>query len=433
MKLNRTNLFILTSSIALLIVLTIQVNWILQAAKMKEEMFNEKVNIILSKTAEALSTDNKIFKNLKIPNDGGEVRKIDSLFNYYMKVYNIHIDYFFEVTPTLTTTQKDLSLTNYVSNDNAGSYSTCIENPSDNNLMELKLIFPKQEQYIKAEMKTPFISSITLILVVLFLSWRTILSLDREKKISENTSDYLNNMTHEFKTPLTNIALAGKMILKSSNIQQEDKVKHYSGIILEENEKLRRQVEQVLSMTALERGEIPLNKTELDFHHVIHDTLNHIGIQIENRDGDVQLSLNAERFIILGDKTHLTNALRNLIDNAIKYSPGKPEIIISTYNVKNKLEINISDKGVGIDKEYQKKVFEKYFRVPTGDVHDVKGFGLGLSYVKRIVELHDGNLALKSKVGDGATFIISFPLSTYNSASGVILESSLTENTFRLS
>jgi two-component system, OmpR family, phosphate regulon sensor histidine kinase PhoR len=275
--------------------------------------------------------------------------------------------------------------------------------------LELKLIFPEKKQFIIAEMGPMFITSVILIFIVLVMFWRTVLSLMKEKKISEHTTEFLNNMTHEFKTPLTNIALAGKMLLKETNIRQEEKIKHYTGIMLEENEKLSQQVEQVLNMTAFERGEVPLRKTELNFHDLIHDALKHISIQIENKKGKLQLNLKAERFLVMGDKTHLTNTLCNLIDNAIKYSPESPELTVETSNSGSSLIIVVSDKGSGIDKAYHKKVFDKFFRVPSGDIHDVKGFGIGLAYVKKIVELHGGTVALQSDPGKGAAFIITLP------------------------
>jgi two-component system phosphate regulon sensor histidine kinase PhoR len=216
-------------------------------------------------------------------------------------------------------------------------------------------------------------------------------------------------MTHEFKTPLTNIALASKMLIKDSTNKQPDKIKHYSEIILEENEKLNLQIEQVLSMTALERGEIPLQKIELDFHQLINDTLKCIGIQIENQQGNIKLNLLAEIFVIKGDKTHLTNALCNLIDNAIKYAKEKPDITIHTYNRGKFLLMEVSDNGIGIEKKYQKKVFDKFFRIPTGDIHNVKGFGLGLAYVKKIVEIHQGIIEIKSEPNKGTIFTISLP------------------------
>ena len=275
--------------------------------------------------------------------------------------------------------------------------------------MLLKLIFPEKKQFILAEMRTPFITSVILILVVLILSWQTILALQKEKEIAEHTTDFLNNMTHEFKTPLTNIALAGKMIIKDSNIVQENKIKHYSEIILEENEKLKLQVEQVLSMTALERGEIPLQKEPLDFHQLIAYSLKRLSIQMESKHGHVKLNMNAERFVIMGDKTHLTNALCNLFDNAIKYAKEKPELTVHTSNSNQNLIVVISDRGIGIEKKYQKKVFDKFFRVPTGDVHNVKGFGIGLAYIKAIIELHAGTIEVESQNENGTAFTITLP------------------------
>lgn len=405
MKLNRNYLFIIISSVALLTVLIIQVSWIFETARVKEELFNEKANMVLSKTAEALSLDKRTCMNLECGGIGG-TRKVDSLFNHYMKLYNIRISYYFEVKPMFSPQG--------AWPQQAGAYTACVKEPANNSLLgqnglRLKLVFPEKDQFILAEMDTIFITSVTLILVVLILSCRTILSLMKEKEISEHTTDFLNNMTHEFKTPLTNISLAGKMILKDPSQDNEEKIKHYSSIILEENEKLRLQVEQVLSMTALERGEIPLQKATLDVHALIHTALKCISIQAENKEGSIHLQLNATRHMVVGDSTHLANALCNLVDNSLKYSAEKPHISIGTHNNGQNLLITISDKGIGIDEKYHKKVFDKFFRVPTGDVHDVKGFGLGLAYVKKIVELHGGSIELHSEKGEGTTFVISLP------------------------
>ena len=413
MKLNRTNLFITISSLALFIVLVIQVNWIFQTARIKEELFSEKANMVLSRTTEALDSDKATCRAIEAclqfdssgsPKIGNaEVHKIDSLFNHYMRFYNFHIDYSFVVVkPNPYSPVNNGGLKNNV-------YNKRLEEAPSENGIELKLIFPEKNQFIIAEMGTLFITSVMLIVIVLFLFWRTILSLIKEKRISEHTTDFLNNMTHEFKTPLTNISLAGRMIQKDLNAGQEDKIKHYTGIILEENEKLRLQVEQVLGMTALEKGEIPLQKTELNFHDLINVALKSISVQIENRQGNLMLKLNAKSPVVFGDKAHLANALSNLIDNAIKYSRSQPEIAIETSNSANNLIVIVSDKGPGIEKEYQKKVFDKFFRVPTGDLHDVKGFGLGLAYVKKIVELHGGTIQLKSEEGIETSFTIVLP------------------------
>ena len=422
MKLNRTNIFISISSIALLVLLMIQVNWIFETAKIKEALFNEKANMVLSRTTEALGADKetcmKIEAVVQMDNNAAltdklgknEVHKIDSIFSYYMKFYNFHIDYTFEVAqPSPFAATYGSSFTNNV-------YNKPLNEVVSKNGVELKLILPDKKQFIKAEMGTLFISSVVLILVVLVLFWQTILSLLKEKKISEHTTEFLNNMAHEFKTPLTNIALAGNMISKYSinrpdllTPSQEDKIKHYSEIILEENEKLRLQVEQVLSMSALEKGEVPLFKTAFDFHQLIKDSLKRISIQVEQLQGNIKLNLAAEKFVVMGDKTHLTNVFCNLIDNAIKYSVNKPELFIQTSTIGHRLVVLVSDKGIGIEKEYQKKVFDKYFRIPTGDVHDVKGFGLGLAYVKKIIELHGETIELESEKGMGTTFTITLP------------------------
>ena len=190
---------------------------------------------------------------------------------------------------------------------------------------------------------------------------------------------------------------------------QEEKIKHYSGIILQENEKLRLQVEQVLSMTALERGEIPLRKTELDFHELISDALKSMSLQLENAKGEIDLALNAEKVVVFGDKTHLTNAMCNLIDNAIKYAKEIPTIRIQTTNEGDDLVVVFSDSGIGIDKDFHKKVFDKFFRVPTGDVHNVKGFGLGLAYIKKIIELHGGRIEIQSEKDKGTSFRFTLP------------------------
>ncbi len=413
MKQHRTKIFIVISSISLIILLVIQVNWILHTAKIKEDLFNEKANMVLSKTTEAIRSDEQACKEIgacAVENDEGvaaklgknEIHKIDSLFNYYMKFYNFYIDYTFEVVKPKVKSNNETGFSNHI-------FNKPLQNLAGNNGVELKLIFPEKKQFIMAEMGTLFITSVILILIVFVLFWRTILSLLKEKKIWEHTTDFLNNMTHEFKTPLTNIALASKMLMKDSTNKQPDKIKHYSEIILEENEKLNLQIEQVLSMTALERGEIPLQKMELDFHQLINDALKYIGIQIENQQGNIKLNLLAEIFVILGDKTHLTNTLCNLIDNAIKYAKEKPDITISTYNRGKFLVMEVSDNGIGIEKKYQKKVFDKFFRIPTGDIHNVKGFGLGLAYVKKIVEIHQGVIEIKSEPNKGTIFTISLP------------------------
>lgn len=415
MKHIRTRFFIGLSIAALVLVLAIQVNWIFQSARLKEELFNEKANIVLSRTTEALRNDEATCIKIAAcgeaePKEGStlnleksEMAKIDSLFNHYMRFYNFQIDYTF----VLAKPKPSAEATKYRFYE--AVFNKQIVGVSSQNGVELKLIFPDKKDYLLAEMGIPFFTSVLLILVVLVLFWQTVQSLLKEKLISEHTTDFLNNMTHEFKTPLTNIALAGKMITRDGNLNLEEKIRHYSGIILEENEKLTNQVEQVLSMTALERGEIPVRKCEINVHEYIQLAIKGFHLQLENHPCALQMNLNAKNQRMVGDKIHLTNAFVNLIDNAIKYAKGNSEIRIETHNEGKNLIVEVSDQGIGIDRKYQKKVFDQFFRVPTGDVHDVKGFGLGLAYVKKIIELHGGKIVLTSEKGVGTTFTLTFP------------------------
>jgi len=411
MKTKRIYLFIVIASIALLMVLIIQVNWIFATAKIKEDLFNEKANMVLSRTNDALNADKYTYNEIAscVQKDStaqtitrlgkNEVRKIDSLFNYYLNYYNFKIDYKFVVAKP-----KALDFNNSASFENSLKPQN-----SNNNAFELKLIFPDKKKFIIAEMGTMFITSVLLIFIVIFLFGLTVKSLIKEKTIAEHTTDFLNNMTHEFKTPLTNISLAAKMIQREASVKKEDKMMHYSSIIFDENEKLKQQVEQVLSMTALEKGEIPLQQELIDFHDLINDSIKQLSLQIENKGCNISLQLDAEKSIIFGDKLHWRNAISNLIDNAIKYSPIKPELNIKTSNSGNSIVLEIRDNGIGIRKEFQQKVFDKFFRVPTGDLHNVKGFGLGLAYIKKIVEMHSGTINLESELNEGTSFIITLP------------------------
>jgi len=420
MKYNRTYLFIIISSVALAIVLIIQLAWIIRTARIKEDIFNEKAHMILTRTAEALSDDPATRRNPEILVGEEDVHKIDSLFSHYLKLYNLKIDHYFEIKPVGSDFKKIQGLmvpkNNFlhaakdpsnINSEKYGSYQTCLDETPGRNSLELKLVFPDKAQYIRAEMGLPFISSVILILLVLIISWRTVFSLLKEKRIAEHTTDFLNNMTHEFNTPLTNISLAGRMIIKDE--PGGDKVRHFAGIIIEENEKLQHQVEQVLGMTALQRGEIPIRRENIDMHQVIEKVIRSFSIREDMANGKINILLAAEDHIVTGDRTHLSNAIRNIIDNAVKYSGKQPVISIKTKNIAGRLVIDISDSGCGIDPVFHKKVFDKFFRVPTGDVHDVKGFGLGLPYVRWIAEQHGGSIGLKSRINSGTTFTIELP------------------------
>ncbi len=435
MKFNREHTFILISSLALILLMGIQIIWIIESAKIKETLFVERVNMALSKTAEVLAADKeaclRISENIENKDSlwanaitqNNEIHKMDSILKLNLDFYHLNLKYSFSIAKAADDVSLEENPFNNLILDQNGCYRKNIPSyDSDNDHskgniqqmmknkgLELKLVFPEQKQFIMAEMGVLFFSSLMLVFIVLFTFWKSTTWLIKEKKLSEQTADFLNNMTHEFKTPLTNISLASKMILKSNHSVLDNKAKNYLQIIIHENKKLQMNVEQVLSMTALEKGEIPIQKSVLDLHELIKEATQSMHLQIENKQGILNVDFQAENCIILGDKIHLLNSISNIIDNSIKYSITKPAISISTYNQHKKIIIIIKDNGMGISQKHQEKVFSRYYRISTGDIQHSKGFGLGLTYVKKIIELLDGSIELESTLDKGTSIKIVLP------------------------
>jgi two-component system phosphate regulon sensor histidine kinase PhoR len=230
----------------------------------------------------------------------------------------------------------------------------------------------------------------------------------KQKKLAEIKNDFINNMTHEFKTPISTISLAVE-VMKDGDVKKDSgKINRYLNIIQDENRRLGTQVEKVLQMALLDKGEVKLRLDSVDIHGTIEQVLTNLSVQIEQKNGIVNLKLKADKSEIVADEVHLTNIIYNLLDNANKYSPENSEITICTKNLANSLKISISDNGIGMTKDQMARIFERFYRVPTGNLHDVKGFGLGLSYVKKMVELHNGQIFVESKLGEGSKFEIIF-------------------------
>jgi len=214
-------------------------------------------------------------------------------------------------------------------------------------------------------------------------------------------------MTHELKTPISTIGLSSELLMQADFSQDVERLKRYAEIIFKENKRLEQQVERVLNMAKLDRNQLKLEKENIDIHQLIEEIADDIDFNCSS--GSIQLNLNANRKIVNVDVVHITNILFNLLDNAVKYSEDSPEVLISTYDKDNGIEVSISDSGIGIPKDHISHVFEQFYRVPTGDTHNVKGFGLGLYYVKIIIDSHKGKINVASKVGKGTTFTIWLP------------------------
>ncbi|MCF2495533.1 sensor histidine kinase [Dyadobacter chenhuakuii] len=279
----------------------------------------------------------------------------------------------------------------------------------------LYVYFPDQQKYILSNMGVMFGGSGILIIVIMACFYMAVTTILRQKKLSDIKNDFINNMTHEFKTPISTIALAAEMAQENSSAIQQaaigSRLDRYLGIIKEENKRLGTHVEKVLQMALLDKGHVKLKISQADVHDLIGKALNAQSVQIEQRDGEIDLDFEATHEVVSGDEIHISNVLNNLIDNVIKYSPEKLHIRIRTWNENDGINIAISDSGIGMGREQQHRIFDTFYRIPTGNVHDVKGFGLGLSYVKKMVEAHDGTVHVQSKPGEGSTFTVWLPIS----------------------
>ncbi len=274
---------------------------------------------------------------------------------------------------------------------------------------ELRIAFPNTFSLVITQMGWMLLTSLILIsLVMACFAW-TIRTIWKQKKISEMTSDFINNMTHELKTPISTVSLASNMLKKDKVANNPEKVVHYSQMIHEENLKLQDQVEQVLRIAKMERGDISLKLEPTNINDVIQKAIHSIDLQVQNRNGQIRCYLHAVKNEIVADVNHVTNVISNLLDNANKYSPDTPDITIETHNRENGVVISVQDKGIGMSKDKQKYIFNKFYRVPTGNIHDVKGFGLGLAYVKMMVDAHKGQISLNSEPGKGSRFDIFLP------------------------
>ncbi|AWV99804.1 sensor histidine kinase [Arcticibacterium luteifluviistationis] len=269
----------------------------------------------------------------------------------------------------------------------------------------LYVYFPQKDNFIMGNMWSVFGSSLILILMIGGIFFSSVNTMLKQKKLSVIKNDFINNMTHEFKTPISTISLAVEVMKDSSMKSNPDK---YLNIIKDENSRLGSQVEKVLQMALLDKGHFKLNHTSVDLHETIEQVCQNLSVQIESKSGSLEFDLAATNPEIIADEVHMTNVIYNLMDNANKYSLDKPVIKVATKDINGGISVLISDQGIGMKKDQLSKIFDKFYRVSTGNVHDVKGFGLGLSYVKKMMDLHHGNIKVNSTIGKGTTFELEF-------------------------
>jgi two-component system, OmpR family, phosphate regulon sensor histidine kinase PhoR len=274
----------------------------------------------------------------------------------------------------------------------------------------LVVVIPNFNDIVIGEMRVMVAGAIFFTLVIIATFYVTVNALVRQKKLSEIKNDFINNMTHEFKTPLATISLAVDALRNEKVVHDRTKSEYFTGIIKEENRRMNKQVETILQASLLDRQEQQLNLRALHAHVLIQEAMENFQLQLEGKGGRSELQLTAKNDLVQLDEVHFMNIVTNLIDNAVKYSKENPLIRIITHSTPKSLIIRIEDNGIGMSKETQRRIFEKFYRAHTGNLHNVKGFGLGLSYVKTIVEAHHGKIKVDSVVGKGTTFTLEFPL-----------------------
>jgi two-component system phosphate regulon sensor histidine kinase PhoR len=301
--------------------------------------------------------------------------------------------------------------------EHSKSILVAIVPPETGNMMELKdpfehliVIIPDLKKQVWQSMIWMLLFAVVFTLIIITAFGVTVQALLRQKKLSEIKTDFINNMTHEFKTPLATISLAVDALRNEKVMAKPEKMQYFSGIIKEENKRMNKHVETILQAALLDKQDLKLDMKKVHAHDMIQSALNNYQLQIQEREGKVELKLDAKDDEIIADENHFTNLLSNLIDNAIKYSKEHLLIKITTCNHNKHLQIKIQDNGIGMNKETVKRVFEKFYRAHTGNIHNVKGFGLGMSYVKTVIDVHKGRIKVESTPGKGSCFTVEVPV-----------------------
>lgn len=409
---------ILFGSVVMMGLLAVQGFWLKRAFDIEEKQFNHTVQVALKNIADSIVAEYPAIKPSKT-----HIRQLSSSF--FFAELNVPIppellDSLLQKELRIRQIKADYELGIYKADDDTLVYGKYIpatiqwqidhaNDPDPNSTGEksnFAIYFPNKFSTIAGELNIWIFSTVVLLLMVAFFIY-AILALLKEKRLAEIKEDFIDNLTHEFKTPIANIELASEA-LKGNKIEFE-KQHRYFNIIHNENQRLKAQVERILQMGAINKNELRLDLKVINIHELIKNISTSAGIRIKEKTGTLSIELNAVNAEILADEFHLTNTVYNVLDNAEKYSKNQPKISISTRNEKEGLLITIKDAGIGIKEDFQKYVFDKFFRVPTGNIHNVKGFGLGLSYVKTIIEAHKGTIKLESELNRGSQFDLYLP------------------------
>jgi two-component system phosphate regulon sensor histidine kinase PhoR len=420
MNRNAIRTVIALATLSILGIAVIQVFWMQKAFDLREREFSDRVNIALRSVAQEVmmmsgdSTEvapvHQLSSNYFVVsvNDTLHPYLLESLLSNEFDSRNLRTNFEYTIYDCFSDSLVFGNLVTF------SDKKTKEEKPK--NLPGLKneghyfgVFFPDKDGYIQAQMGIWMFSSGILLLVIFFFAY-TLWVILKQKRLSEIRNDFINNMTHEFKTPVSTISASSEILISGDIESHPDKRKRYYQMIQDESNRLKLQVEKVLQVAQFDKGEIELNLSQINIHELIISSTNSLQLLIDQKKGSVTTKLAASNPIIEGDHLHISNIIYNLLDNALKYCTELPEIHVETRDARNGIEIDFSDNGIGIPPKLQKDVFTKFFRVPTGDVHNVKGFGLGLYYVSTMVKAHHGSIKLSSESNQGSRFTIFIPL-----------------------
>lgn len=422
MNRNTIRIIIFLAVFSLIGIIATQMFWVKNAYNLQEKQFNDRVHVALTNVTVDLLDINKDESTLINPvkrvssnyytvmiNDTVNPYLLETLLRNEFVQRNIKIDFEYVIYDCFT---DSIVFGDYISlekgeKDNLQSKSYNMKWDKDGHYFGI--FFPSKTSYIISEMGIWAFSSSIILLIIVFFGY-TINVILKQKKLSEIKNDFINNITHEFKTPISTISLSAEVLLNPKIASEPERLKNYANIIKEENNRLKNQVDKVLQLATLDKSKLKMENETIDLHELITNSIKSFGLIVREREGTITSSLTATNHLFFGDKIHITNTLHNLIDNAIKYSSERPEVYIATNFHNDYIEISVKDNGIGIPDDAQKQIFDKFYRTPTGNVHDIKGFGLGLNYVKTIVEAYAGSVKLISKENEGSTFVIKLPI-----------------------
>jgi len=409
-------LFLTLTCLTLLI--GIQISWVLKSARMQEAQFQHTVTLAMNRIIDNLSNNQAICREMNSCLRSGRSHScsilmknrlqwadLDTLIKNDLSYYNINLDYEFDIVKKGTEDVLQSGRKTFI-NDN-------LEKVLDQSGYELRIRFPKKNEFIKAQIGYIFISSIALLILV-SVSFLIIYKFyKRERKLTGDINDFINNMAHEFKTPLTNISLANGMIAKNAIVEKDEKLASYTGVIKDEHQRLKEKVELLLKAAISENGKSMPGEI-FDAVSEIKNVAGTFNIQMKDRNGTIIINSSGNGFNLSGNIEMFQISLGNLIDNAIRYNLNEPRININVESGKNKLSISITDNGIGIEKENITRIFDKFYRVPTGDIYENEGFGLGLYFVKNTVARMHGTIKVSSQIGKGTTITLEFPIIKQN-------------------